>query len=72
MDISLAALLGDNIYNFGELLLHPIVCPVFYPVIARNFMITSKGCLMNALSLKCACLMHTTDLDEEVFSFSNI
>lgn len=27
VDISLAALLGDNIYNFGELLLHPIVCP---------------------------------------------
>ena len=25
MDISLAALLGKNIYNFGELLLHPIV-----------------------------------------------
>ena len=25
VDISLAALLGDNIYNFGELLLHPIV-----------------------------------------------
>ncbi len=27
VDISLAALLGDNIYNFGELLLHPIVRP---------------------------------------------
>ena len=25
MDISLAALLGENVYNFGELLLHPIV-----------------------------------------------
>ena len=25
VDISLAALLGENIYNFGELLLHPIV-----------------------------------------------
>ncbi|KAK9822645.1 hypothetical protein WJX81_003294 [Elliptochloris bilobata] len=25
VDISLAALLGDNIYNFGELLLHPII-----------------------------------------------
>lgn len=25
MDISLAALLGDDVYNFGELLLHPIV-----------------------------------------------
>lgn len=25
VDISLAALLGKNIYNFGELLLHPIV-----------------------------------------------
>lgn len=24
-DLSLAALLGDNIYNFGELLAHPIV-----------------------------------------------
>jgi 26S proteasome regulatory subunit N9 len=31
VDISLAALLGDSVYNFGELLLHPIVrmpCPV--------------------------------------------
>lgn len=25
VDISLAALLGDDVYNFGELLLHPIV-----------------------------------------------
>ncbi|KAK9901657.1 hypothetical protein WJX75_006977 [Coccomyxa subellipsoidea] len=25
VDISLAALLGDNVYNFGELLLHPIM-----------------------------------------------
>ncbi len=25
VDISLAALLGENVYNFGELLLHPIV-----------------------------------------------
>lgn len=25
VDISLAALLGENIYNFGELLQHPIV-----------------------------------------------
>ena len=26
VDISLAALLGENIYNFGELLQHPMVC----------------------------------------------
>ena len=25
VDISLAALLGDKVYSFGELLLHPIV-----------------------------------------------
>lgn len=25
-DISLAALLGDSIYSFAELLLHPVVC----------------------------------------------
>ncbi len=25
VDISLAALLGEGVYNFGELLLHPIV-----------------------------------------------
>ena len=25
MDVSLAALLGDDVYNFGELLLHPLV-----------------------------------------------
>lgn len=36
-DLSLAALLGENIYNFGELLAHPIVstsfalfCAVFF------------------------------------------
>lgn len=28
-DLSLAALLGDNIYNFGELLAHPIVSWAF-------------------------------------------
>lgn len=27
VDISLAALLGEDVYNFGELLLHPIVSP---------------------------------------------
>ena len=25
VDLSLAALLGENVYNFGELLAHPIV-----------------------------------------------
>ena len=25
VDVSLAALLGEGVYNFGELLLHPIV-----------------------------------------------
>lgn len=40
MDISLAALLGENIYNFGELLQHPIVsklschaCTVYHMLI---------------------------------------
>lgn len=28
-DLSLSALLGDNIYNFGELLAHPIVRKIF-------------------------------------------
>ena len=32
VDISLAALLGDKIYNFGELLLHPIVRRPCLPV----------------------------------------
>ena len=27
VDVSLAALLGEGVYNFGELLLHPIVPP---------------------------------------------
>ena len=35
VDISLAALLGDNIYNFGELLLHPIVRRPCLPVPAH-------------------------------------
>lgn len=30
VDISLAALLGEDVYNFGELLLHPIVSVAFY------------------------------------------
>ncbi|KAF8392848.1 hypothetical protein HHK36_021087 [Tetracentron sinense] len=29
-DLSLSALLGDNIYNFGELLAHPIVRIFFH------------------------------------------
>lgn len=43
MDISLAALLGENIYNFGELLQHPIVstsCRVMHA-----YCITAKPCL---------------------------
>lgn len=32
VDISLAALLGDKVYNFGELLLHPIVSTPPYPL----------------------------------------
>ena len=30
VDVSLAALLGDKVYSFGELLLHPIVRPLLY------------------------------------------
>ena len=30
VDISLAALLGDKVYSFGELLLHPIVGLLLY------------------------------------------
>ena len=40
VDISLAALLGDNIYNFGELLLHPIVRP------ANRFILPSADYLL--------------------------
>lgn len=42
-DLSLSALLGENIYNFGELLAHPIVsiCAILFrlivPVIILNF-----------------------------------
>ena len=39
-DLSLAALLGDNIYNFGELLAHPIV---------------SIACPFVELSVACSC-----------------
>ena len=34
VDISLAALLGEDVYNFGELLLHPIVSEGHNPLIA--------------------------------------
>jgi hypothetical protein len=30
VDISLAALLGEDVYNFGELLLHPIVSCIHF------------------------------------------
>ncbi len=51
VDISLAALLGDKVYSFGELLLHPIVSiptltlsqpwlhlssPKFYPAVVHQ------------------------------------
>ena len=49
VDISLAGLLGDNVYNFGELLLHPIV--------RRPGTVTSPAC--NAVSAcKLCCIMH--------------
>ena len=31
VDISLAALLGEDVYSFGELLLHPIVSGLHAP-----------------------------------------
>ena len=31
VDISLAALLGKDVYSFGELLIHPIVSPLCMP-----------------------------------------
>ena len=33
VDISLAALLGDKVYSFGELLLHPIVSSLSRPLL---------------------------------------
>lgn len=36
MDISLSALLADNVFNFGELLLHPIVSCLTCPIHRRN------------------------------------
>lgn len=39
VDISLAALLGKGVYNFGELLLHPIVSPLpraLHPTLLRT------------------------------------
>jgi hypothetical protein len=37
-DLSLAALLGENIYNFGELLAHPIVSTSFTYMCAQFFL----------------------------------
>lgn len=36
-DLSLSALLGDNIYNFGELLAHPIVSEVLFKFVWLGF-----------------------------------
>lgn len=35
-DLSLSALLGENIYNFGELLAHPVVSLAFDLILRLN------------------------------------
>lgn len=54
MDISLAALLGKGVYNFGELLLHPIVS-------VRQSLL-SMVCAVNASRLHSELLQHRSDV----------
>ncbi|KAE8779090.1 26S proteasome non-ATPase regulatory subunit 13 [Hordeum vulgare] len=58
-DLSLAALLGDNIYNFGELLAHPIVSIaclfIELSVACLCTTIVSIACLFVELSVACLC-----------------
>ena len=55
VDISLAALLGENVYNFGELLLHPIVRTAApYPFTRRR---ASCVAATSASALSCTCLV---------------
>ncbi len=43
VDVSLAALLGENIYNFGELLLHPIVS-IAHKACTRTYTLQVQCC----------------------------
>lgn len=42
MDISLAALLGESVYNFGELLLHPLVIYLRLILICTVYLIVKE------------------------------
>lgn len=49
VDVSLAALLGEGLYNFGELLLHPIVSssPNSFPCV-DNIPLSNQYCVRSA------------------------
>ena len=58
VDISLAALLGKGVYNFGELLLHPIVSPLprSSPLPSRPARLDCLACHVQAtIPASCAC-----------------
>lgn len=51
-DLSLSALLGDNIYNFGELLAHPIVSGrLLEKSLFFNYLVTLEHCFTLILLL---------------------
>ncbi len=53
VDISLAALLGEDVYNFGELLLHPIVSNVVMVAPLLPLSLLSLPCLHEISSSDC-------------------
>lgn len=51
VDISLASLLGKDVYNFGELLMHPIVRPLASSWVGEGSVRLEHSLMLQALSV---------------------
>ncbi|XP_072958719.1 26S proteasome non-ATPase regulatory subunit 13 homolog B-like isoform X2 [Typha angustifolia] len=64
-DLSLAALLGDNIYNFGELLAHPIINSLLGTKVEWIYHILQAFNAGNLVQYQEICRLHTADLNAQ-------
>ena len=62
MDISLAALLGESVYNFGELLLHPLVIYLRLILICTAYLIVKERTIRNAADFELCNNLHLLQL----------
>lgn len=64
-DLSLAALLGDNIYNFGELLAHPIMTSLIETKVEWLYHILDAFNSGNLARYQELCRVHTAELSSQ-------